>query len=113
MVSEQVLCRSRKESDELGRIHYGGVSLCSPGLNERGVGVNPVGRARFRHRELKYVWANRGKNRGFPEMGLGTLMSQGLDGTLLRCRFDSSNSDLCRDSYANWLYLNDFMGVDG
>jgi hypothetical protein len=21
--------------------------------------------------------------------------------------------DLCRDSYANWLYLNDFMGVDG
>ena len=22
-------------------------------------------------------------------------------------------TDLCRDSYANWLYLNDFMGVDG
>jgi hypothetical protein len=21
--------------------------------------------------------------------------------------------DLCRDSHANWLYLNDFMGVDG
>jgi hypothetical protein len=33
--SAQAPCRSRKESDELGRIHYGGVSLCSPGLNER------------------------------------------------------------------------------
>jgi hypothetical protein len=35
------------------------------------------------------------------DIELGTLMSYGLDGTLLRCRFDSSNSDLCRDSYAN------------
>jgi hypothetical protein len=24
-----------------------------------------------------------------------------------------ATNDLCRDSYANWLYLNDFMGVDG
>jgi len=22
-------------------------------------------------------------------------------------------TDVCRDSYANWLYLNAFMGVDG
>jgi hypothetical protein len=46
-------------------------------------------------------------------MELRTLLSQALDGKLLCCRFDSSNSNHCRDSYANWLYLNNFMGVDG
>jgi hypothetical protein len=62
--SEQALCRNRKESDELGRIHYGGVSLCSPGLKERRELKSVRQDVRFRHRELKYVFANRGKNKG-------------------------------------------------
>jgi hypothetical protein len=63
-------------------------------------------------------WKGDGKNSYVPLRTVGGYLSHEVRPKLFilirlwRGR-RARTRDLCRDSYANWLYLNDFMGVDG